>query len=182
MITWSAITANSSLVLLFIQIFHCNSSIPVLLSSLSSITAADYILPVDSLIAIYFDWEIYDIVMLIQETTDYARPIIFTVETELLDLDQGPVLDDSWPTTVKTQVRVCRSREALLLHCMSFVNNICTHYEFIMKCINTCKCKASKCFFWFSPASLLERVWRRRPLCSRLGVTISDWSNESQVI
>uniref|UniRef100_A0A8C1HVZ6 Integrin, alpha 11a n=1 Tax=Cyprinus carpio carpio TaxID=630221 RepID=A0A8C1HVZ6_CYPCA len=38
------------------------------------------------------------------ETTDYARPIIFTVETELLDLDQGPVLDDSWPTTVKTQL------------------------------------------------------------------------------
>uniref|UniRef100_A0A8C1Y0A1 Integrin, alpha 11a n=1 Tax=Cyprinus carpio TaxID=7962 RepID=A0A8C1Y0A1_CYPCA len=34
------------------------------------------------------------------ETTDYARPIIFTVETELLDLDQGPVLDDSWPTTL----------------------------------------------------------------------------------
>uniref|UniRef100_A0A8C1MS60 Integrin, alpha 11a n=1 Tax=Cyprinus carpio TaxID=7962 RepID=A0A8C1MS60_CYPCA len=31
----------------------------------------------------------------VMETTDYARPIIFTVETELLELDQGPVLDDS---------------------------------------------------------------------------------------
>uniref|UniRef100_A0A671QF06 Integrin alpha-11-like n=1 Tax=Sinocyclocheilus anshuiensis TaxID=1608454 RepID=A0A671QF06_9TELE len=40
----------------------------------------------------------------VMETTDYARPIIFTVETELLDLDQGPALDDSWPTTVKTQL------------------------------------------------------------------------------
>uniref|UniRef100_A0A8C1ZJA0 Integrin, alpha 11a n=1 Tax=Cyprinus carpio TaxID=7962 RepID=A0A8C1ZJA0_CYPCA len=36
----------------------------------------------------------------VMETTDYARPIIFTVETELLELDQGPVLDDSWPTTL----------------------------------------------------------------------------------
>jgi len=51
--------------------------------------------------------------MLIQETTDYARPIIFTVETELLDLDQGPALDDGWPTTVKTQVSVCRSKEII---------------------------------------------------------------------
>lgn len=40
----------------------------------------------------------------VMETTDYARPIIFTVETELLDLYHGPVLDDSWPTTVKTQL------------------------------------------------------------------------------
>uniref|UniRef100_A0A672PXN9 Integrin alpha-11-like n=1 Tax=Sinocyclocheilus grahami TaxID=75366 RepID=A0A672PXN9_SINGR len=36
----------------------------------------------------------------VMETTDYARPIIFTVETELLDLDQGPALDDSWTTTL----------------------------------------------------------------------------------
>ncbi|KAK9971697.1 hypothetical protein ABG768_025051 [Culter alburnus] len=40
----------------------------------------------------------------VMETTDYARPIIFTVETELLDLEQGPALDDGWPTTVKTQL------------------------------------------------------------------------------
>lgn len=52
--------------------------------------------------------------MLTQETTDYARPIIFTVETELLDLEQGPALDDGWPTTVKTQVSVCRSKETSL--------------------------------------------------------------------
>lgn len=81
--------------------------------------------------------------MLIQETTDYARPIIFTVETELLEMDQGPELDDSWPTTVKTQVSVCRSRETLLLHCISFVNNINTHYEFIMKYAKTYTCNSN---------------------------------------
>lgn len=68
--------------------------------------------------------------MLIQETTDYARPIIFTVETELLDLDQGPALDDGWPTTVKTQV--CRSKETSLSHYISFINNINTHYETLL--------------------------------------------------
>ncbi|KAA0723358.1 Integrin alpha-11 [Triplophysa tibetana] len=40
----------------------------------------------------------------VMETTDYARPIIFTVDAGLLDQDQGPVLDDSWPTTVKTEL------------------------------------------------------------------------------
>lgn len=53
--------------------------------------------------------------MLVQDTTDYARPIIFTVDTGLLDPDQGPVLDDSWPTTVKTEVSINRAL---------YVNNI----------------------------------------------------------
>ncbi|TRY55695.1 hypothetical protein DNTS_010275 [Danionella cerebrum] len=38
------------------------------------------------------------------ETTDYARPIVFAVETELLEPSEGPALDDGWPTTVKTQL------------------------------------------------------------------------------
>ncbi|GAA6100616.1 integrin alpha-11a [Tachysurus ichikawai] len=40
----------------------------------------------------------------VMETTDYARPIIFTVETGLQDPDAGPMLDDTWPTTVRTQL------------------------------------------------------------------------------
>lgn len=40
-----------------------------------------------------------------QETTDYARPIVFVVQVGLLDSDHGPVLDDSWPTVTRTEVR-----------------------------------------------------------------------------
>lgn len=40
-----------------------------------------------------------------QETTDYARPIVFVVQVGLQDLDHGPVLDDSWPTVMRTEVR-----------------------------------------------------------------------------
>ncbi|KAF4091000.1 hypothetical protein AMELA_G00032020 [Ameiurus melas] len=40
----------------------------------------------------------------VMETTDYARPIIFTVETGLQDPENGPILDDTWPTTVRTQL------------------------------------------------------------------------------
>lgn len=43
--------------------------------------------------------------MFLQETTDYARPIVFAVQVGLQDLDQGPVLDDSWPTVARTEVR-----------------------------------------------------------------------------
>lgn len=43
--------------------------------------------------------------LLIQETTDYVRPIVFTVAVALQDPDQGPALDDTWPTTVRTEVR-----------------------------------------------------------------------------
>lgn len=39
-----------------------------------------------------------------QETTDYARPIVFVVQVGLQDSDHGPVLDDSWPTVMRTEV------------------------------------------------------------------------------
>ncbi|KAI1904404.1 hypothetical protein AGOR_G00005290 [Albula goreensis] len=38
------------------------------------------------------------------DTTDYGRPIIFAVEAGLQDPDEGPVLDDGWPTTVKSEL------------------------------------------------------------------------------
>lgn len=40
-----------------------------------------------------------------QETTDYARPIVFVVQVGLQDPEHGPVLDDSWPTVTRTEVR-----------------------------------------------------------------------------
>lgn len=44
-----------------------------------------------------------------QETTDYARPIVFSAQVGLQDPDLGPVLDDSWPTVVSTEVRYNRT-------------------------------------------------------------------------
>uniref|UniRef100_A0A8C9RAR0 Integrin, alpha 11a n=1 Tax=Scleropages formosus TaxID=113540 RepID=A0A8C9RAR0_SCLFO len=38
------------------------------------------------------------------ETADYVRPIVFTVEVNLQNPNVGPVLDDSWPTTVRTEL------------------------------------------------------------------------------
>ncbi|XP_061743040.1 integrin alpha-11a isoform X2 [Nerophis ophidion] len=40
----------------------------------------------------------------VMETTDYARPIVFTVQVGLWDADNGPVLDESWPTVSKTEL------------------------------------------------------------------------------
>ncbi|KAF7212460.1 integrin alpha-11a isoform X1 [Nothobranchius furzeri] len=40
----------------------------------------------------------------VMETTDYARPIVFAVQVALQDPDQEPVLDDSWPDVVKTEL------------------------------------------------------------------------------
>uniref|UniRef100_A0A669BBQ4 Integrin, alpha 11a n=1 Tax=Oreochromis niloticus TaxID=8128 RepID=A0A669BBQ4_ORENI len=40
----------------------------------------------------------------VMETTDYARPIVFTVQVALQDPENAPVLDDSWPTVVKTEL------------------------------------------------------------------------------
>ncbi|KAM3626216.1 uncharacterized protein V6R79_024895 [Siganus canaliculatus] len=40
----------------------------------------------------------------VMETTDYARPIVFAVQVGLQDPDNGPVLDDSWPTILKTEL------------------------------------------------------------------------------
>ncbi|KAJ8417182.1 hypothetical protein AAFF_G00284090 [Aldrovandia affinis] len=38
------------------------------------------------------------------DTNDYGRPIPFTVEVALQDLDEGPMLDDGWPTSVRTEL------------------------------------------------------------------------------
>ncbi|XP_066557311.1 integrin alpha-11 [Amia ocellicauda] len=38
------------------------------------------------------------------ESTDYVRPIVFTVEYAMQDPDEGPVLDDTWPTVVRTEL------------------------------------------------------------------------------
>lgn len=46
-----------------------------------------------------------------QETTDYARPIVFVVQVGLQDSDHGPVLDDGWPTVMRTEVREMREHE-----------------------------------------------------------------------
>ncbi|KAI9532104.1 hypothetical protein NQZ68_034992 [Dissostichus eleginoides] len=40
----------------------------------------------------------------VMETTDYARPIVFSAQVGLQDPDLGPVLDDSWPTVVSTEL------------------------------------------------------------------------------
>ncbi|XP_014895642.1 integrin alpha-11a isoform X1 [Poecilia latipinna] len=40
----------------------------------------------------------------VMETTDYARPIVFAVQVGLEETDEGPVLDDSWPAVVKTEL------------------------------------------------------------------------------
>ncbi|MBN3289577.1 ITA11 protein, partial [Polypterus senegalus] len=38
------------------------------------------------------------------DTTDYLRPILFTVEFAMLFPDDGPALDDDWPTTLKASL------------------------------------------------------------------------------
>lgn len=48
-----------------------------------------------------------------QETTDYARPIVFGVQVGLQESEDGPVLDDGWPTVVRTEVRRCQSPDCL---------------------------------------------------------------------
>uniref|UniRef100_A0AAQ4RI06 Integrin, alpha 11a n=1 Tax=Gasterosteus aculeatus aculeatus TaxID=481459 RepID=A0AAQ4RI06_GASAC len=40
----------------------------------------------------------------VMETLDYARLIVFTAQAELQDPARGPVLDDSWPTVVRTEL------------------------------------------------------------------------------
>uniref|UniRef100_A0AAR2KIA3 VWFA domain-containing protein n=1 Tax=Pygocentrus nattereri TaxID=42514 RepID=A0AAR2KIA3_PYGNA len=40
----------------------------------------------------------------VHETVDYTRPIVFTVEVRLQDPDNGPVLDDGWPTTLRSEL------------------------------------------------------------------------------
>ncbi|XP_067104921.1 integrin alpha-11-like [Osmerus mordax] len=40
----------------------------------------------------------------VMETTDYVRPILFTVDVGLQDPVKGPMLDEGWPTTVSTEL------------------------------------------------------------------------------
>ncbi|KAM9817323.1 integrin alpha-11a isoform 2-T2 [Neosynchiropus ocellatus] len=40
----------------------------------------------------------------VMETSDYARPIVFAVQVGLQESDKAPVLDDIWPTLVKTEL------------------------------------------------------------------------------
>ncbi|KAL6474488.1 hypothetical protein MHYP_G00180490 [Metynnis hypsauchen] len=40
----------------------------------------------------------------VHETVDYTRPIVFTVEVRLQDPDNGPVLDNGWPTTLRSEL------------------------------------------------------------------------------
>ncbi|XP_020493351.2 integrin alpha-11a [Labrus bergylta] len=40
----------------------------------------------------------------VTETTDYARPIVFTAQVGLQDPDKEPILDDTWPTVVRTEL------------------------------------------------------------------------------
>ncbi|XP_034736538.1 integrin alpha-11a isoform X1 [Etheostoma cragini] len=40
----------------------------------------------------------------VMETTDYARPIVFSAQVGLQEAADGPVLDESWPTVVRTEL------------------------------------------------------------------------------
>uniref|UniRef100_A0A673KVR7 Integrin alpha-11-like n=1 Tax=Sinocyclocheilus rhinocerous TaxID=307959 RepID=A0A673KVR7_9TELE len=40
----------------------------------------------------------------VHEVTDYTRPLIFTVNIGLQSADEGPVLDDGWPTSLQSEL------------------------------------------------------------------------------
>ncbi|XP_026094298.1 integrin alpha-11-like [Carassius auratus] len=40
----------------------------------------------------------------VHEVTDYTRPLTFTVNIGLQSTDEGPVLDDSWPTSLQSEL------------------------------------------------------------------------------
>uniref|UniRef100_A0A8B9GSP2 Integrin subunit alpha 11 n=1 Tax=Astyanax mexicanus TaxID=7994 RepID=A0A8B9GSP2_ASTMX len=40
----------------------------------------------------------------VHDTVDYTRPIVFSVEVGLQDPDHGPVLDDGWPTVLRSEL------------------------------------------------------------------------------
>ncbi|XP_076863199.1 integrin alpha-11 isoform X2 [Brachyhypopomus gauderio] len=40
----------------------------------------------------------------VYETVDYTRPVVFTVEVGLQNPEEGPVLDDSWPTSLRSEL------------------------------------------------------------------------------
>ncbi|XP_060770564.1 integrin alpha-11 isoform X3 [Neoarius graeffei] len=40
----------------------------------------------------------------VHETADYTRPVVFSVDVELQNLDEGPVLDDGWSTSLRLEL------------------------------------------------------------------------------
>ncbi|XP_039504103.1 integrin alpha-11 [Pimephales promelas] len=40
----------------------------------------------------------------VHEVTDYTRPVIFTVNAGLRNTEEGPVLDDGWPTSLQSEL------------------------------------------------------------------------------
>ncbi|XP_067235336.1 integrin alpha-11 isoform X2 [Chanodichthys erythropterus] len=40
----------------------------------------------------------------VHEVTDYTRPVIFTVNVGLKNAEEGPVLDDGWPTSLQSEL------------------------------------------------------------------------------
>ncbi|XP_053338716.1 integrin alpha-11 isoform X2 [Clarias gariepinus] len=40
----------------------------------------------------------------VHETTDYTRPVVFNVDVELQNPDEGPVLDDGWSTSLRLEL------------------------------------------------------------------------------
>lgn len=43
-------------------------------------------------------------ILCVQETADYTRPVVFNVDVEMQNLDNGPVLDDGWSTSLRVEV------------------------------------------------------------------------------
>lgn len=39
-----------------------------------------------------------------QDTADYVKPVTFSVDYELEYLENGPMLDDGWPTSLRVSV------------------------------------------------------------------------------
>ncbi|TSK13425.1 Integrin alpha-11 [Bagarius yarrelli] len=40
----------------------------------------------------------------VHETADYTRPVVFNVDVKLQNLDEGPVLDEGWPTSLRLEL------------------------------------------------------------------------------
>uniref|UniRef100_A0A4W6FG11 Integrin subunit alpha 11 n=1 Tax=Lates calcarifer TaxID=8187 RepID=A0A4W6FG11_LATCA len=71
----------------------------------------------------------------VQETPDYGRPIVVFLETGMQNLDEGPVLDPDWPSTLRAEVRLpfwngCEQEDTcvpdLILHSQTDLMNFCS--------------------------------------------------------
>lgn len=97
---------------------------------------------------------------------------MFAAQVGLQDPAQGPVLDESWPTVVRTEVR----------------DNV-THtvHSWSSGLIKVCMERKELVFFWLDktlsvwPAALLERLWRGRPLHAWPGAAEHDGPDDSRV-